>query len=41
MEELLDWMEHIEDVRQIRKVRHKLKDILMIVLFATRADADD
>ena len=41
MEELLEWMEYIEDVRQKRKVRHKLKDILVIVLFATLADADD
>ena len=41
MEELLDWMEYIEDVRQERKVRHKLKDILVIVLFATLANADD
>lgn len=41
MGELLDWMEYIEDVRQARKVRHKLKDILVIVLFATLADADD
>lgn len=41
MEELLNWMEYIEDVRQARKVRHKLKDILVIVLFATLANADD
>lgn len=41
MEELLEWMEYIEDVRQASKVRHKLKDILVIVLFATLADADD
>ncbi len=41
MEELLDWMKYIEDVRQTRKVRNKLKDILVIVLFATLADADD
>ena len=41
MNELLDWMEYMEDVRQERKVRHKLKDILVIVLFATLADADD
>ncbi len=41
MEELLNWMEYIEDVRQAKKVRHKLKDILVIVLFATLADADD
>ena len=26
MEELLDWMEYIEDVRQTRKVRHKLSE---------------
>ncbi len=41
MEELLQWMEYIEDVRQEKKVRHKLKDILVIVLFATLANADD
>ena len=41
MQELLEWMEYIEDVRQARKVRHKLKDILVIVLFATLANADD
>ena len=41
MEELLEWMEYIEDVRQKRKVRHSLKDILVIVLFATLAYADD
>ena len=41
MEELLQWMEYIEDVRQKRKVRHSLKDILVIVLFATLANADD
>lgn len=41
MEELLQWMEYIEDVRQQSKVRHLLKDILVIVLFATLANADD
>lgn len=41
MEELLQWMEYIEDVRQAKKVRHLLKDILAIVLFATLANADD
>ena len=41
MEELLNWMEYIEDARQAKKVRHKLKDILVIVLFATLANADD
>lgn len=33
MEELLEWMEYIEDICQERKVRHKLKDILVIVLY--------
>ena len=28
MVELLEWMECIEDKRQAKKVRHKLKDIL-------------
>ena len=41
MEELLNWMEYIDDVRQTRKVRHKRKDILVIVLFATLANTDD
>ncbi len=41
MEKLLQWMECIEDVRQEKKVRHKFKDILVIVMFATLADADD
>ena len=35
MEELLEWLEYIEDARQQNKVRHSLKDILVIVLFAT------
>ena len=41
LKEFLDWMEYIEDIRQPRKVRHRLKDILVIVLFATLANADD
>lgn len=41
MKELLNWMEYIEDNRQQAKVRHTLKDILVIVLFATLANADD
>lgn len=41
MNELLDWMDYIEDVRQERKVRHQLKDIIVIVLFATLANVDD
>ena len=41
MNELLDWMEFIEDSRQQSKVRHKMKDIIVIVLFAMLANADD
>lgn len=41
MQELLEWMEYIEDKRQQTKVRHKLKDIIVIVLFATLANVDD
>ena len=33
MQELLDWLEYLEDGRQQSKVQHKLKDILVIVLF--------
>lgn len=40
MEQLLEWMEVIEDIRQQSKVRHSLKDILAIVLFATLANAN-
>ena len=41
MEELLQWMEYIEDIRQKRKVRHSLKYIVVIVLFATLANANN
>ena len=40
MEQLLEWVEIIEDIRQQRKVRHKIKGFLIIVLFATLANAD-
>ena len=40
MEQLLQWMEMIEDIRQQTKVRHSLRDILAIVLFATLANAN-
>ena len=40
MEQLLQWMEMIEDTRQQAKIRHSLKDILAIVLFATLANAN-
>ena len=41
MDELLEWLNYIEDNRQQAKVRHKLKDIIVIVLFATLANVDD
>lgn len=41
MEELLQWMEYMEDIHQERKVHHLLKDVLVIVLFATLSNADD
>ena len=43
MQELLEWLEFIEeteDTRQQSKVLHPLKNILVIVLFATLANAD-
>ena len=41
VEELLEWMDYIEDIRQEKKVRHKLKDIIVIVLFATLSNVED
>ena len=41
MTELLKTIELIEDKRQEKKVRHKLLDIVVIVLFAKLANADD
>ena len=41
MEEILKDIEYIEDIRQQAKVRHKLLDIIVIVLFAKLANADD
>ena len=43
MQEFIEMLDFIEeaDGRQKRKVRHRLKDILVIVLFATFADCDD
>ena len=41
MTEILKTIELIEDKRQEKKVRHKLLDIVVIVLFAKLANADD
>ena len=40
MRELLEWMECIEDKREEKKVLHKLKDIIVIVLFDTLSNID-
>ena len=41
MEELLKYLAKVPDKREKRKVLHKLKDIIVIVLFAKLANADD
>ncbi len=41
MKELLEWLEIIEDPRQQAKVRHRLTDIVAIVILATLANADE
>lgn len=41
MEEILKSIEFIEDIQQQAKVRHKLLDVVVIVLFAKLANADD
>lgn len=41
MQQLLEWLEYLEDGRQQSKVRYSLKEILVIVLFGTLANADD
>jgi len=41
MEEILKYLEIITDWRQEKKVRHKLKDIIALVLLATLANAEE
>jgi hypothetical protein len=41
MEALLQYLEMVTDNRQAKKVLHKLKDIILLVFFATIANADD
>ena len=40
MTEILKTIELIEDKRQEKKIRHKLLDVVVIVLFAKLANAD-
>jgi predicted transposase YbfD/YdcC len=41
MKTLLDYVSTVTDTRQEKKVLHKMMDIIMIVFFATLANADD
>lgn len=41
MEHLIEWIEGIDDRRQQSKVRHKLVDIIVIVLFAILSNANE
>lgn len=41
MQELLDYVSTVTDYRQKKKVLHKMMDIIMLVFFATLANADD
>lgn len=41
MEEIIKYIELINDERQQKKVLHKLLDIVLIVLFAKLANAND
>lgn len=41
MKELLDYVSTVTDFRQGKKVLHKMMDIIMLVFFATLANADD
>ena len=41
MKALLDYVSTVTDIRQERKVLHKMMDIIMLVFFAMLANADD
>ena len=41
MKALLDYVSTVTDSRQEKKVRHKMMDIIMLVFFASLANADD
>lgn len=41
MKALLDYASTVTDMRQEKKVLHKMADIIMLVFFATLANADD
>ena len=41
MKALLDFVSTVTDTRQEKKVLHKMMDIIMLVFFASLANADD
>ena len=41
MKEILDYAGTVMDIRQEKKVLHKIADIILLVFFATLANADD
>jgi len=41
MEELIKYLETVIDLRQAKKVKHKMSDIIAIVFFATLANAEN
>jgi hypothetical protein len=41
MEKILKMLENAEDIRQKHKIKHKMKDIIAIVLLATLANANE
>lgn len=41
MEQFIEWLESVDDIRQQSKVRHKLVDIVVIVLFAMLSNANE
>ena len=41
MKEILDYAGTVMDIRQEKKVLHKMADIILLVFFATLANADD
>jgi len=41
MNNILQWLEVVEDIRQPGKVKHLLKDIIALVFFASLANADE
>jgi predicted transposase YbfD/YdcC len=41
MNNILQWLEEVEDCRQAKKVKHLLKDIIALVFFASLANASE